>query len=34
MAVYGAKIDPTPYLPFDREYLKTKDGGQIALGKN
>ncbi|EGR27219.1 hypothetical protein IMG5_200050 [Ichthyophthirius multifiliis] len=31
MALYGAKIDPTPYVPYEREYVKTQDGGQIAL---
>ncbi|KAL4436413.1 hypothetical protein ABPG74_002979 [Tetrahymena malaccensis] len=31
MAVYGAKFDPAPYVPYEREYIKTKDGGQLGL---
>ena len=30
--IYGAKFDPTPYVPFEREYLKLADQGQIGLG--
>lgn len=30
--IYGAKFDPAPYVPFEREYFKLADQGQIGLG--
>ena len=30
--IYGAKIDATPYMPFERDLLILLDGGQVALG--
>lgn len=33
MAVYGAKLDPAPFVPYTREYIPAPDGGQLALGK-
>ncbi len=33
-AVYGAKIDPVPYVPFERERVPLKDGGALYIGKS
>lgn len=31
MSIYGAKIDPVPYLKYNRTYVDMKDGGNMTL---
>ena len=32
--VYGAKLDPLPFIPFERELVDLPDKGVVALGEN
>lgn len=31
MSVYGAKMDPIPYIKYDREFVDLPDGGHMSL---